>query len=89
MAALQLGEPLPSLSPYSVNVALYETPPDDGDEVEDAGVLGAGLPTEAVGDEETTLAGAFLWGWRGVAATVPAKRRAVKWAKCIVVELKR
>ena len=49
---------------YSVNVALYEIPPDDEDEVEDvdggpdAGVLGAGLPAEAAGDEETTLAGA-------------------------------
>ena len=43
-----------------MNVALYEIPPDDEDEVEDvdAGVLGAGLPTEAAGDDETTLAGA-------------------------------
>ena len=47
-----------------MNVALYETPPADEDEAEevdggeDAGVLGAGLPTEAASDEETTLAGA-------------------------------
>ena len=49
---------------YSVNVALYETPPDDEDEVEDkdgganASVLGSRLPTETAGDEESTLAGA-------------------------------
>ena len=47
-----------------MNVALYEIPPDDEDEVEDvdggadAEVLGAGLPTEAAGNEEATLAGA-------------------------------
>ena len=58
------GQVLQQRTTYSVNVALYEIPPDDEDEVEDvdggadAGVLDAGLPTEAAGDEETTLAGA-------------------------------
>ena len=57
------GQVLQQRTTYSVNVALYEIPPDDEDEVEDvdggadAVVLGAGLPT-AAGDEEATLAGA-------------------------------
>ena len=50
------GQVLQQRTTYSVNVELYEIPPDDEDE--DAGVLGAGLPTEAAGDEETTFAGA-------------------------------
>ena len=62
-----------------MNVAVYEIPPDDEDEVEDvdgggdAGVLDAGLRTEAAGDEETTLAGAEEEGKPGFSSgSVPS-----------------
>ena len=52
------GQVLQPRTTYSVNVALYEIPPDDG---ADADVLGAGLPTEAARAEEEGKPG-FLSG---------------------------